>query len=64
MKFGIYGNYGERTCAGYPGIINDIYRDADLFAKWEVDYVKLDGCYSTLHEKEVGNTNNVIFPLT
>ncbi|CAH1391697.1 unnamed protein product [Nezara viridula] len=54
MKFGIYANLGTKTCAGYPGTITDIYKDADLFASWEVDFVKLDGCYSEVHEKEIG----------
>uniref|UniRef100_T1J4Q7 Alpha-galactosidase n=1 Tax=Strigamia maritima TaxID=126957 RepID=T1J4Q7_STRMM len=44
LKFGIYEDYGTKTCAGYPGIIGHIEQDAKTFAEWEVDYVKLDGC--------------------
>ncbi|KAK9510847.1 hypothetical protein O3M35_005546 [Rhynocoris fuscipes] len=54
LKFGIYGNFGEKTCAGYPGIKYDLNRDAQLFASWEVDFVKLDGCFSDVKEKELG----------
>ena len=46
LKFGIYEDYGNFTCAGYPGILGHLETDANTFADWEVDYVKLDGCYS------------------
>lgn len=44
MKFGIYEDYGTKTCAGYPGSMGHVEDDANTFASWEVDYVKLDGC--------------------
>jgi alpha-N-acetylgalactosaminidase len=43
LKFGIYEDYGNFTCAGYPGILGHLEVDADTFAHWDVDYVKLDG---------------------
>lgn len=46
LKFGIYEDYGNFTCAGYPGILGHLQTDAFTFAEWGVDYVKLDGCYS------------------
>lgn len=46
LKFGIYQDYGTKTCGGYPGIIGYEELDANLFASWGVDYVKLDGCYA------------------
>ncbi|ODM93453.1 Alpha-N-acetylgalactosaminidase [Orchesella cincta] len=46
LKFGIYEDYGNYTCAGYPGILGYLELDANTFAEWNVDYVKLDGCYS------------------
>jgi len=46
LKFGIYEDYGNFTCAGYPGILGHLETDANTFADWDVDYVKLDGCYS------------------
>ncbi|WP_063772132.1 NEW3 domain-containing protein [Kitasatospora mediocidica] len=44
LKFGIYEDAGTDTCGGYPGSLNHWQQDANLFAKWGVDYVKLDGC--------------------
>lgn len=46
MKFGIYEDYGTHTCQGYPGVIDHMELDAQTFAEWEADYVKLDGCYA------------------
>ncbi|EDW76064.1 alpha-N-acetylgalactosaminidase [Drosophila tropicalis] len=46
LKFGIYEDYGNYTCAGYPGIIGYEKEVALQFAEWDVDYVKLDGCYA------------------
>ncbi len=43
LKFGIYEDYGNFTCAGYPGIMGHLETDAQTFGDWEVDYVKLDG---------------------
>ena len=45
LKFGIYEDYGNFTCAGYPGILGSLETDANTFAEWDVDYVKLDGGY-------------------
>ncbi|MFD8148583.1 ricin-type beta-trefoil lectin domain protein [Streptomyces sp. NPDC059708] len=51
LKFGIYEDAGSLTCERYPGSGSpegggaDHYaRDARLFASWNVDYVKMDGC--------------------
>ena len=46
LKFGIYEDYGTLTCGGYPGSIDHLELDANTFAEWTVDYVKLDGCYA------------------
>ncbi|KAK7086452.1 hypothetical protein SK128_004219 [Halocaridina rubra] len=46
LKFGMYEDYGNYTCAGYPGILGYLEIDAQTFAEWGVDYVKLDGCYA------------------
>ncbi|CAD5232454.1 unnamed protein product [Bursaphelenchus xylophilus] len=50
LKFGSYGDYGSKTCAGYPGSKNFEKIDAFTFAEWDVDYIKLDGCYATERE--------------
>ncbi|VDK28957.1 unnamed protein product [Gongylonema pulchrum] len=44
LKFGIYEDYGTATCAGFPGSYQHTKVDADTFAAWQVDYLKLDGC--------------------
>lgn len=39
---------------GYPGVINHMELDANTFAKWDVDYVKLDGCYADIIQMNKG----------
>ena len=46
MKLGIYEDFGTHTCGGYPGSEYYLQMDAQTFADWGVDYLKLDGCYS------------------
>lgn len=50
LKFGIYQDVGTLTCAGYPGIQGHERIDAQTFADWGVDYVKLDGCYRNVSD--------------
>lgn len=55
LKLGIYGDLGNYTCAGYPGTTLDkIEIDAQTFADWEIDMLKLDGCYSNAVDQEQG----------
>lgn len=54
LKFGLYEDYGTHTCAGYPGVINHMELDANTFANWDVDYVKLDGCYADINDMNKG----------
>ena len=44
LKFGIYEDAGTQTCAKFPGSWDHFQKDADTFASWKVDYIKLDGC--------------------
>lgn len=46
LKFGIYEDIGTKTCAGYPGSYGNLDLDAQTFADWGVDMLKLDGCYA------------------
>ncbi|EED12809.1 alpha-galactosidase, putative [Talaromyces stipitatus ATCC 10500] len=70
--FGIYEDAGNVTCGGYPGSYNYEAIDAETFASWGIDYLKVDGCnvspgteaeyherYSTWHEV----FNNMSSPL-
>ncbi|CAO3569152.1 unnamed protein product [Mortierella alpina] len=50
FKFGIYQDAGYKTCGGYPGSQGYYKEDVNLFASWEVDYIKLDGCYVDRNE--------------
>jgi len=54
LLFGIYEDYGNFTCGGYPGILYHLDTDAQTFADWGVDYVKLDGCYADPAEMDQG----------
>ena len=46
LKFGIYSCAGRQTCAGRPGSRGHEYQDAISYARWGVDYLKLDWCNS------------------
>ena len=44
LKLGIYSDIGTKTCGGYPGIDGNYELDANTFAKWDIDMIKVDGC--------------------
>ncbi len=44
LKFGLYSDAGNKTCAGYPGSLGHEYQDAFVYARWGVDYLKYDWC--------------------
>lgn len=46
LKLGIYSCAGNKTCGGYPGSRGHEYQDAYTYAKWGVDYLKYDWCYT------------------
>jgi len=54
LNFGLYEDYGNFTCGGYPGVLRYMEESAKQFADWGVDYVKLDGCYSEPSTMETG----------
>ncbi|CAG9792515.1 unnamed protein product [Diatraea saccharalis] len=45
LKFGMYTNIAEITCMKYPGSQYFFDIDAQTFADWGVDYLKVDGCF-------------------
>ncbi|OQV13663.1 Alpha-N-acetylgalactosaminidase [Hypsibius exemplaris] len=45
LKMGIYQDIGTKTCIGYPGSQGYEKIDVDTFASWDIDYLKLDGCF-------------------
>jgi alpha-galactosidase len=46
LKFGLYTCAGTKTCAGPPGSYQYEHQDANTYASWEVDYVKIDWCFT------------------
>ncbi|KAJ5980740.1 hypothetical protein N7481_008038 [Penicillium waksmanii] len=44
FHLGIYEDAGNATCGGYPGSLGHEEQDAESFANWGIDYLKLDGC--------------------
>ncbi|XP_045204133.2 alpha-N-acetylgalactosaminidase-like [Mercenaria mercenaria] len=49
LKLGIYADMGNQTCQKFPGSKFDLKLDAQTFADWEVDMLKLDCCHSGSH---------------
>ncbi len=44
LKLGIYSSPGPRTCAGFPASYQHEQQDADIWARWGIDYLKHDWC--------------------
>lgn len=57
LKLGIYEDFGTFTCGGYPGSKFYLQKDAETFASWGIDMVKLDGCYTDIPDMEYGMYN-------
>ncbi|KAK6059713.1 alpha-galactosidase [Cooperia oncophora] len=54
LFLGIYEDWGNKTCAGYPGSEGHVQMDAQTFADWECDYLKLDGCHMKQSQQSIG----------
>lgn len=54
LKMGIYEDFGTKTCGGYPGSKFYMQQDAETFAAWGVDMLKLDGCYTDTADMDYG----------
>ncbi|KAL4230402.1 hypothetical protein ACF0H5_010784 [Mactra antiquata] len=54
LKFGIYEDFGSKTCAGFPGSEYYMQTDAQTFADWEIDLLKFDGCNSDIKDAKYG----------
>ena len=44
LSFAMYTAESTETCGGYPASANHETIDANTFASWGVDYLKVDGC--------------------
>merc|ERR1719361_1583394 len=51
LKLGIYTDVGLRTCQGFPGSFGHFDIDADTFAEWGIDFLKVDTCSLVDREK-------------
>ena len=53
LLFGLYGDIGTHTCAGYPGLqrpSGSFDEDAQQLASWGVDAFKVDGCNADVQD--------------
>ncbi len=50
LKFGIYSDAGEKTCAGRPASRGHEFQDARQYAAWGVDYLKYDWCNTSTQD--------------
>ncbi|MFN8206974.1 MAG: glycoside hydrolase family 27 protein [Bacteroidales bacterium] len=46
LKFGVYSCAGTKTCGGRPGSRGHEFQDAYMYARWGVDYLKYDWCFT------------------
>jgi hypothetical protein len=37
----MYGDIGTKTCGGYPGMHGHLETDAQTYAEWGIDYLKV-----------------------
>merc|ERR1719454_551540 len=54
VRFGTYSDEGTLTCGRYPGTKGHEEIDAQTFAEWGVDYLKLDGCFNDKESFKTG----------
>ena len=55
LKIGIYSSPGPYTCAHYAGSYKHERQDAQLYAKWGIDYLKYDMCsFGDMMDKQIG----------
>ncbi|KAJ9651397.1 hypothetical protein H2198_009312 [Neophaeococcomyces mojaviensis] len=45
FKYGMYSSAGEMTCARFEGSLDYEKEDAEIYASWDVDYLKYDNCF-------------------
>ncbi|HEU6454589.1 MAG TPA: glycoside hydrolase family 27 protein [Roseateles sp.] len=56
LKFGLYSDAGALTCGGRPGSAGREFQDARQYARWGVDYLKYDWCYTGPRNSEAAYT--------
>ena len=70
VSFGLYTAESKTTCAGYPASEGMEQLDAQTFASWGVDYLKVDGCgdqsyyqegYHAMGQALVNSGRNIVY---
>lgn len=56
LKFGLYSDAGALTCGGRPGSAGHEFQDARQYARWGVDWLKYDWCYTGPRTPEAAYT--------
>ncbi|MBW8892440.1 MAG: glycoside hydrolase family 27 protein [Burkholderiales bacterium] len=56
LKFGLYSDAGSLTCGSRPGSAGHEFQDARQYARWGVDYLKYDWCYTGTRNAEAAYT--------
>jgi alpha-galactosidase len=49
---GIYSDAADKTCGGYPGSYGFEEQDANLWASWDIDFLKYDYCNAPQDQTE------------
>ncbi|RIH64475.1 glycoside hydrolase family 27 protein [Mariniphaga sediminis] len=57
LKLGIYSCAGKYTCAGRPGSRGYEFQDARTYARWGIDYLKYDWCYTTNEDAQSASSS-------
>jgi alpha-galactosidase len=77
LKIGLYEDAGTETCSGRPGLFGHYQQDADTFASWKIDYIKVDWCnyildsqtldpqtqYAQFSQALVSSGGNIVFSI-
>lgn len=53
FKIGIYSDAAEQTCSGFPGSLGFEDQDAQLWASWDIDFLKYDYCHAPLFDQAI-----------
>ncbi|KAF4500284.1 alpha-galactosidase B [Fusarium agapanthi] len=63
LKFGLYGDGGVKTCAGYPGSQGHEQQDANLLASWGVNYWNSKPRYEKMRDLLRATGRDILYSL-
>ena len=62
LKFGMYNDIGTHLCGGSAvGTCGHEEIDAQTYAEWDIDFIKVDNCYYPWDDATFGNRDNIRF---